>query len=355
MRSGQRRRRRRGGPAPRGGFTLVELLVVIGIIAMLISILLPTLAQARRAAYSIKCSANVRSIVQAMHQYANMYNGGIPGSAWTTGAHLYKPGANNHNCPRVSHINDWQAPIATVMGIEFNEGGTLPERVSRFTTLMNRPEFVCPENDVIAGPNGAPSFPATQWNSYVTAVQFMYKHNYRKSNADSGWDMGQIGETYTYTFHDPPPGYAPKITKVGTGSRKVFIACGGKYSSPTNKPAMPLTLKWDWGGTYADRGPWYRGNTGFGRHLAPGNGGTGVDSRIYSYRHGIRGQKGPANAYKFTVGFYDGHVELMGDLEGADPRLWNPEGTRLEINNTRVFRDVKHAFYNNVDGVYAAD
>lgn len=88
-------------------FTLVELLVVIGIIAVLIGILLPSLNMARQHAISLQCLSNLRACGQTLYLYANQNKGYFPPM------YLSEP----QRLPNGEHISASDSPAGTEQGI----------------------------------------------------------------------------------------------------------------------------------------------------------------------------------------------------------------------------------------------
>lgn len=339
-------RSRKVAGCPAAGFTLVELLVVIGIIAVLLSILLPSLAGAQRQAQAIACQANVRSILQGMNMYASEWKGYFPGGASTSSRRMYgatyaSRRATDDNCPDVSAIWDWMSPIGHYMGIVVDGGATRAERIARFNTLRNHKVLSCPSNDILAlGFNIAPT---GLMPSYAIATQF------HLLPVGSGGGAGRVEGSADLT---PPEGYAPMLTKVGQTSEKIFIADGARYSNAGQPPDVDLGAYGGGGGSAGDMGPFSNSNNCWDRSRAPGNAPRGqTDARIYAFRHGTTEPNRGADQYKFNVGFFDGHVERLGDLEGSDPKAWLPRGTRYNPNGPfRMPNDTKRLYGASVAG-----
>jgi len=331
----------------RHAFTLVELLVVIGIIGLLISILLPALSMARRQANTIKCLSNIRSIVQAMHMYANENGGAIAGSAATSGRFLFDaswkkdPRFSDSNCPDIIQSADWMTPLAHYIDIPFDGGGSNQSRLARFETLRTTPIYTCPSNDVLAGPFGSSALKA----SYNPSVSYNTAFLFLLMPAGTG---GTNFVTQAFADCTPPPGYSPKLSN--TDSSKIYIADGSRFSNSSTAPDIDLSYAGSGGGAFSDVGAFTAQSRSWDRSLATGNGGKGADARIYAYRHGEIKQKGATGSYKMNVGFYDGHAETMDDLTSANPALWMPTGsTWLTSSFDNPLPDVKRV-YGNLQG-----
>jgi prepilin-type N-terminal cleavage/methylation domain-containing protein/prepilin-type processing-associated H-X9-DG protein len=101
-----------------GGFSLVELLVVIGVIGILIALLLPALRMARESAHRVKCAAQLHQLGYAFQMYANANKGWLP--AWS-GWHTWPAGQ-----PDDSEGPAWTIEMIPYMGDPDNPAYNCP-------------------------------------------------------------------------------------------------------------------------------------------------------------------------------------------------------------------------------------
>ncbi len=227
----------------RRGFTLIELLVVVAIIALLISILLPSLRDAKEQANVAKCLSNFRQLMLSTFMYFEDYNdtfplfvsslgGGLSTCSWTYG------GKTSHEDWK-TFGEGWVLPVHTRPINEYIMGGEFEPDLMDGNTVLKRTEIPgvhCPSDRASHQRlfNQLPGDEALQISSYDD-IGTSYHFNLQSlqdtnidvwANQGQGWldncraivkdTIGGMVSTFTFYWEDPMDfALYDKIQKIG--------------------------------------------------------------------------------------------------------------------------------------------
>jgi prepilin-type processing-associated H-X9-DG protein len=306
----------------RGGrqfaFTLVELLVVIGIIAVMIGILLPTLARAREAARSSKCLNNMRQITVAAISFAQENQGWMVGRAG--GGNIpYNPAPGK--CPflgtvDVTSTGNWIAwerqldpisgastPANSAQNITYSALArymsvkqkihTTPQEANRISASLDE-IFRCPSDTLENRPPG----------TSTKAYRYSYSMNDLFLPGTGG--AAQPADVTAYTVPTPAPSkgqrngfvFNGKISSIRTPSQYVLLICQDEQNMDDGV-FKPNSAKW-----IADQA----GDQVAARH----------ENKFKSQKT-VTGTGTNTNA-RGNVGFCDGHAEFLSRKEAISQR-----------------------------------
>jgi prepilin-type N-terminal cleavage/methylation domain-containing protein/prepilin-type processing-associated H-X9-DG protein len=164
------------------GFTLVELLVVIGILVILGGLAFPAFSMAMAHARTAKCSSNLRSIGAAMITFAGDNNGNLPESGGTI---YHTGGPNSPTVDATTGLNSWTEQLEPYLGTSSFNG----------TTPAVNPIFQCPDwQNVVSSSSGQPLSPGSNSCKY---------YSYFNGSHAAGGGNGGYGAVNLLRIHAP--------------------------------------------------------------------------------------------------------------------------------------------------------
>lgn len=316
----------------RRGFTLVELLVVVAVIALLIGLLLPALSKARAAGFQAKGLSTQKQLALGIISYGNSADFAIPGIN-TSGRQLQRQLTVNGGA-RINQTEgmptqgwDWMTPaLAGEVNYPVTRADRLVYNLREYSDPAQREVFIAQNLDNAAETLGlGPSMQelATRTSSipapsFFMPAAFQLQGGFPSTPTDNTTPIGQTDQAKQCV--EIPGGYRPRQDKIGQAASKIAIADG--HINVTDNGGAPI--KMDVGtftlpqdkifGAFASDGAIRKDAT----HYAEG----GTNLKL-SYRH----------ANRINTVYFDGHGEAIGDDASRNPSLWYPTGSLFKNNN----------------------
>lgn len=306
----------------KAGFTLIELLVVVAIIALLLSILLPSLAGAKKVARRVVCGSNLRQLGIGMRSYALEENEWIVGAPNGSGFPAFEATTMQDDYPRrPTTIYDWFNPMARYIGVNDlprNRG----ERMFKSRLGIGK----CPDSNqtmVIFGSRPG-DFPSDGRYDVQPSVSYLTNWKFLMNGASFQNVVQGFTGTTQVTWLTYPTGwetalplkYQPRTTMVGQNARKIFLMDGARFVTDQDvydyDPRLGNFLG---AGSYSSSGAQFRASQEYGENRR---------ARPLSLRHALSANNLTANAL-----FFDGHVENLTEKRTHYLPFHTPTGSTV--------------------------
>ncbi len=297
--------------ASSAGFSLIEVLVVVALIALLLAILLPSLSGARELARAAVCGSNLKQISLAATAYGLDQRGWLVGSPNTSGngappgfaAGAYTPTASRDHYPALQ-VFDWASPLVKEFGPRAPRD--FKQRYAAAVSVVPQ----CPSNRRRTGPVSFPELmdliPAdTLAPSYAISRFFTYVGDKAKTGETAG----------TLWWHEDciPFCYVPKLERIKQPAGKAMLADAHIVSKTKGEIANA-----NWG--FSSQGAW-----------------RSHDEGPVTYRGDFLREEMWRHRGKINIAAFDGHVERQREgnsdadrgkgSEARRAKWWFPPGT----------------------------